>query len=127
MSYLAKKRWTGTFASLAAAYALVLHVVLSSFAMAAMSPAAAASGGEICISHVDAVLADADTGKVKGKPVVRCPLCVGSHASAMPPGQQAVALLRFAIAVDRQALEPAGIRVAAATSTHPARGPPHVG
>lgn len=77
----------GMCAAGAAAYALVLNVILSSFLLAALSPAAAAAGYEICANSADLHAVRDDAGKTDKRTVVRCPICVGHHAgiALLPP------------------------------------------
>ena len=63
MTHVSRKRWFGAVASLAAAYALVLNVVLSSLLLAAISPTAQAAGFELCLTHPDLAASPDDTGK----------------------------------------------------------------
>ena len=124
LKYLMTKRRSGALASLVAAYALVLHVIISSFVLATVSPAGFAFGTEICISHPETGASDGATGKVPTKSIVRCPLCVGNHAPGVPPSEVVQTLIRFAIAVDVQAKLESVSYLEAAHSSHQARAPP---
>ncbi len=122
MKQHSRRRWFGTVASLAAAYALVLNVVLSSLLLAAVSPAAYAAGFEICAVNPD----HGDTGKSPGQVAVHCPVCVFSHAPGAPPQPTLFAVSRIAILIEPDfAREPAIVARLAATD-HQARGPPRL-
>lgn len=126
MKHLMAKRRSGALASLVAAYALVLHVIVSSFVLATVSPAAFASGTEICVSHLETVAPDGATGKVPAKSVVRCPLCVGNHAAGVLPSDVVLTALRFAVALDLQTKVETASVIEAPYSSHQARAPPHL-
>lgn len=125
LKYMMTKRRTGALASLVAAYALVLHVIISSFMLATVS-AAFAAGGEICVSHPETTTSDGPIGKVPGKSVVRCPLCVGNHAPGVPPSDVALSVVRFAVAIDLQARLETATALEAPYSSHQARAPPRL-
>ena len=90
LKYSLHKRLIGSVASLAAAYALVLNVVLSSMLLASLSPTALAAGTEICaasavygIAHDNAGQSDAD--QAPGAVAAHCPVCVFAHLPGTPP------------------------------------------
>jgi hypothetical protein len=120
------KRRTGALASFVAAYALVLHVIISSFVLATVSPASFAAADEICFSHPETISPDGATGKVPGKSVFRCPLCVGNHAPGVPPSDVVLSLVRFAVALDLRAKLETVTGLEAPHSSHLARAPPHL-
>lgn len=126
MKHIVTKRRTGAMASLVAAYALVLHVIISSFVLATVSPAAFAAGAEICVSHPETISSDGANGKASGKSVVRCPLCIGNHAPGVPPSDVVLTLVRFAVALDLQAALEATSVLSAPYSNHQARAPPRL-
>jgi hypothetical protein len=126
VTHVSRKRWFGGVASLAAAYALVLNIILSSMLLASISPADAAAGYQICHNNPDLAAAQDDAGKTTGKPTAHCPLCTGSHAPGAPPAQAIFVATRVAIAI---VLEPAPDDTVVAhviTSDHRARAPPHL-
>jgi hypothetical protein len=111
---------------LAAAYALVLNVVLSSLLLAAISPTAQAAGFELCLTHPDLAASPDDTGKTSGAPAVHCPVCVGTHAPGAPPASATFLVSRIAIAIAPVAALDDRIVAEAATSDHRARAPPRL-
>jgi hypothetical protein len=111
---------------LAAAYVLVLNVVLSSLLLAAISPADAAAGYQICHNNPDGTATTDDAGKTSGKPVAHCPLCTGSHAPGAPQAQTAFIATRIAVAIALVAAPDDSFVAAPATSDHRARAPPHL-
>jgi hypothetical protein len=111
---------------LAAAYALVLNVVLSSMLLAAISPADAAAGYQICHNNPDGTVAPDDAGKTTGKPAAHCPLCTGSHAPGAPPAQTIFITTRIALAIAPVAAPDDTVVAAPATSDHRARAPPRL-
>ena len=122
MKQHSRRRWFGTVASLAAAYALVLNVVLSSLLLASVSPAARAAGFEICVVNPD----HNDAGKASGQVAVHCPVCVFSHAPGAPPQPTLFAVARVAVALAPDfSREPAIVARLAATD-HQARAPPQL-
>ena len=114
------RRWFGTVASLAAAYALVLNVVLSSLLLASVSPAAYAAGLEICAVSPD----HNDSGKSSGQVAVHCPVCVFSHAPGAPPQPTLFAVSRIAIAISPAFAHEAAIVARLVATDHQARAPP---
>jgi hypothetical protein len=126
VAHISRKRWFGAVASLAAAYALVLNVVLSSLLLAAISPADAAAGYQICRNNPDSTVAPDDAGKTTGKPAAHCPLCTGSHAPGTPPVQTVFIATRMAIAIAPTAVLNDTFIAVPATSDHRARAPPRL-
>ena len=122
MKQHSRKRWFGTVASLAAAYALVLNVVLSSLLLAAVSPAAYATGFEICAVNPD----HGDTGKGTGQVAVHCPVCVFSHAPGAPPQPTLFLTSRIAIAIAPTVAREAAVVARLAATDHQARAPPEL-
>jgi hypothetical protein len=117
-----RRRWFGTVASLAAAYALVLNVVLSSLLLASVSPAAYAAGFEICAVNPD----HGDAGKTSGQAMVHCPVCVFSHAPGAPPQPTIFHTVRLAITVAPTIAREAAIVARLAATDHQARAPPEL-
>jgi hypothetical protein len=126
VTHVSRKRWFGAVASLAAAYALVLNVVLSSLLLAAISPTAQAAGFELCLTHPDLAASPDDAGKTSGAPAVHCPICVGTHAPGAPPASATFLVSRIAIAIAPVAALDDRIVATAATSDHRARAPPRL-
>ncbi|MET0970578.1 MAG: DUF2946 family protein [Tardiphaga sp.] len=129
MTHLSRKRWFGAVASLAAAYALVLNVVLSGMLLAAMSPTAIAAGYLICHNNPDlAAQTDdgRDTSKDTGKPAVHCPVCLGSHAPGAPPEVVAFDTMRIAIVRAPEVAADAAPISAFAPADHRVRAPPRL-
>lgn len=126
MANISRKRWFGAVASLAAAYVLVLNVVLSSLLLAAISPADAATGYQICHNNPDGIATPDDAGKTTGKPAAHCPLCTGSHAPGAPPAQTVFIATRIALAIALIATPDDAFVAAPATSDHRARAPPRL-
>jgi hypothetical protein len=126
LKHLSRKRFVGAVASFVAAYALALNVVLSSMLLAAVSPAAAAAGFEICANNPDLAAAHDDAGKSTGKAVVHCPICVGNHAAGVLPPTGPSFAVRIAV-TSPPAFTPGGsVATRAATSSHQARAPPRL-
>ena len=121
-----RKRRFGTVASLAAAYALVLNVILSSLLLASVSPAAYAAGFEICANNPDLAAAHEDAGKTTGKPSVHCPVCVAHHAAGAPSSPAALLASRIAIVVARLAAPDDAHAAHRASADHQARAPPRL-
>jgi ABC-type dipeptide/oligopeptide/nickel transport system permease subunit len=126
VAHISRKRWFGAVASLAAAYVLVLNVVLSSLLLAAISPADAAAGYQICHNNPDGTVAPDDAGKTTGKPAAHCPLCTGSHASGAPPAQTVFIATRIALTIAPIAVADDTFITAPANSDHRARAPPRL-
>ena len=80
------RRQVGRVAAFAAAYALVVNVILSSLLGAGISPAAAEAGRILCINSMDADAGHGDAGKSGRGGTIHCPLCIGHHVTgALPP------------------------------------------
>ncbi|NVN87086.1 MAG: hypothetical protein HXX15_13475 [Rhodopseudomonas sp.] len=126
MGLFSRKRRIGTAAAFAAAYALVLNVILSSALLASLSPPAFAAAHEFCLNGGDATAALDDAGKPAKSATVRCPICVGNHvAGALPPAQP-VLLGRVAIAVAPQPTFETPRVAPDPTHDHQPRGPPRL-
>ena len=115
-----RKSLFGTVASMAAAYALVLNVILSSLLLASVSPSLYAAGFEICAVNPD----HGDAGKSPGQVAVHCPVCVFSHAPGAPPQPTQFAVSRIAIAISPAFAHEAAIVARLAATDHQARAPP---
>lgn len=120
MGQFARKRRIAWLAAFAAAYALVLNVLLSSAVLAAQ-PVQWFAGHEFCLSDQSA----APTDPTKTKPAaIHCPLCIGHHVSAAPPPVAPAVAVRLAFGI---AYDPPRDRPFVAfrqTHDHQARGPP---
>jgi len=117
-----RRRWFGTVASLAAAYALVLNVVLSSLLLASVSPAAYAAGFEICAVNPD----HGDAGQGSGQVAVHCPVCVFSHAPGAPPQPTLFLTSRIAVTVAPSFSRESAVVARLAATDHQARAPPRL-
>lgn len=127
MTHISRKRWFGAVASLAAAYALVLNVVLSSMLLAALSPTAIAAGFEICHNNPDlAAQQDDGSDKSTGQAAVHCPICVGHHAPGAPPEAIAFSISRIAVARAPAMAANAAPIALFAPRDHRARAPPRL-
>jgi hypothetical protein len=126
LKHSSRKRFFGAVASLAAAYALVLNVVLSSMLLAAMSPTAMAAGFEICANNPDFAAAHDDAGKQSGKPALHCPVCVGHHAPAAPPSPVAWLVSRVAVTIAPAFAPDIAFVAHPAHTSHQARAPPRL-
>lgn len=126
MTHVLRKRRFGAVASLAAAYALVLNVILSSMLLAAVSPAEAAAGFQICHNNPDLAAAQDDAGKNTGQPPAHCPLCVGNHAPGAPPALDVVFASRAATVLATAVVRDDTVAAHVITSDHRARAPPQL-
>jgi hypothetical protein len=126
VGHIARKRRIGTAAAFAAAYALVLNVILSSALLASLSPTAFAAAHELCINGGDAAAAQNDAGKTGKAPTIRCPICVGNHASgALPPAVPPL-VTRVAVAVSDRPVFDAICVACDPAHDHQPRGPPRL-
>jgi hypothetical protein len=126
VTYGSRKRWFGAVASMAAVYALVLNVVLSSLVLASISPAAQAAGFELCLAHPDQAASPDDNSGPTRAPMVHCPVCVGTHAPGAPPTIAAFHVSRIAVAIVPVAAPDERIVAEPANSDHRARAPPQL-
>ena len=122
MKQHSRRRWFGTVASIAAAYALVLNVMLSSLLLASVSPAAYAAGLEICAVNPD----HGDAGKSSGQTALHCPVCVFSHAPGAPPQPTEFLTSRIAITIAPTVAREAAVIARLAATDHQARAPPRL-
>ena len=122
MKQHSRRRWFGTVASLAAAYALVLNVILSSLLLASVSPALYAAGFEICAVNPD----HGDAGKSPGQVAVHCPVCVFAHAPGAPPQPTEFLTSRIAITIAPTVAREAAVIARLAATDHQARAPPRL-
>ncbi|WP_315833001.1 DUF2946 family protein [Bradyrhizobium prioriisuperbiae] len=90
------KRILGMCAAGAAAYALVLNVILSSILLATLSPTAVAAGYELCANSADIRAVRDDAGKTEKRAIVHCPLCIGHHAGIALSSPSPISLERIA-------------------------------
>ena len=116
------RRRFGTVASLAAAYALVLNVILSSLLLASVSPALYAAGFEICAVNPD----HGDAGKSPGQVAVHCPVCVFAHAPGAPPQPTEFLTTRIAISIAPTIAREAAVIARLAATDHQARASPRL-
>jgi hypothetical protein len=121
------KRLAGVWASLVAAYALVLNVVLSGVLLAPVSPATFEAGFSICVNSSDSTVIHDDSGKTTGKSVARCPLCLGHQGSILPPIPTTTTEVRFAVAIDLDTSFEDAFVGNVTTSAPRARAPPRFG
>jgi hypothetical protein len=121
-----RKKTLGIAASWLAAYALVLNVILSSALLASLSPTAFAAAHELCVNGGDAAAAQDDAGKAGKSATIRCPICVGNHASGALPPDVALLVSRVAVAAPDQPLVVAAIVACDPTHDHQPRGPPQL-
>lgn len=107
-------------AAFAAAYALVLNVLLSS-ALLAAQPVQWSVVHEFCLSGETA----APTEPGKAKPAaIHCPLCIGHHVSAAPPPVAPAVAIRLAFGVTYDPPRDTPFVAFRQTRDHQARGPP---
>lgn len=125
MTHGSRKRWFGAVASLAAVYALVLNVVLSSLVLASIPPAAQAAALELCLTHPDLAASPDGSGKTTA-PAVHCPICVGTHAPGAPPSVATISISRVALTIAPIATPDDRIVAERASSDHRARAPPQL-
>lgn len=120
-------RRIGRLAALAAAYALVLNVMMAGVLQAAISPLKAAAGHELCLgSAVAAAAAEPDGTNDAGTPLVHCPLCLSNAAVAdLAPPPPALAI-RIALRVLLEPAPAAHLAPRLAVDDHQPRGPPHL-
>ncbi len=128
MKHASRKRGIGIGAAWIAAYALVLNVILSSFFLATLTPAAFAAGLDtICVNSADIGALGDDGGKHDKKASIHCPICVGNHAaSALPPPSCPALTIRSARPASLALAFEAPFVELARTSDHQARGPPRL-
>jgi len=112
-------------ASWAAAYALVLNVILASALLAAQPPLQSSAVHQFCLASNDADAAAAPGEPGKAKPTaLHCPLCIGQHVSAAPPpiAPSLAIRLAFGIAYDPPRVTP--FVALTQSRDHQPRGPP---
>ena len=121
--FTSRIRAIGRFAALAAAYALVFNVMLTSAVLATISPLKADALHELCLNGSSAA-PDADGNTGDSKPIVRCPLCVaGAVAIDVPPPSPALAI-RIALQITFEPIQDGDGAPLFAASDHQPRGPP---
>jgi hypothetical protein len=121
-----RKRMIGVWASWAAAYALVINVVLSSAFLATLPPVAPAAGHEICFASVALGAPNNDAGQPIKKSAFHCPICVGNHIAAAPPPSASALHIRVAIAIAPDFALSTGFIARAHAQDHQARAPPRL-
>jgi DUF2946 family protein len=124
VKFFSDKRSIGMWTAWAAAYALVLNVILSSAFLAALSPTTVAAGYELCADSTDAQIVRDDAGKTDKRAAIHCPICVGSHAGAALPPPGALSFERSAITAPLTFAFTARSATLSRTYDHQARGPP---
>jgi hypothetical protein len=120
-----RKRGIGVWTSWAAAYALVINVILSS-ALLATLPVTPAAGHEICLASVDLGAPRNDAGQPIKKSAFHCPICVGNHIAAAPPPSASALHIRVANAIAPDFAVSAGFIARAHAQDHQARAPPRL-
>lgn len=124
MRRFALKRTVGKVAALAAAYALVLNVILSSLLIASISPTAAAAGQILCVNSTSADAARDDAGKGGQGRTIHCPLCVAHHVTgALPPPEISLGRVSVVSVVTVRAFE-ARLVARVRSHDHQSRAPP---
>ncbi len=125
MIFTPRIKGIGRFAALAATYALVFNVMLTSALLATISPLKFNALHELCLNGSSAA-PGADGTDGNAKPIIRCPLCMSGIAAIDLPPQSPALAIRIALRIP---FEPArqqdGVAVFAA-SDHQPRGPPHL-
>lgn len=126
MTFTSRIKSMSRFAALAAAYALVFNVMLTSALLAAVSPLKLNAIHELCLNGTSTG-PSADGSGDTGKPIIHCPLCLsGVAATADQPPQSPALAIRIAL---RIRFEPASLHHIVprfATDDHQPRGPPHL-
>lgn len=117
-------RRIGRLAALAAAYTLVLNVMMAGVLQAAVSPLKATSSHELCLGSASSA-AEADGTNDAGTPIVHCPLCISNAAVAdLAPPSPALAV-RIALRVLIEPAPAAHVTPRLSVNDHQPRGPPH--
>jgi hypothetical protein len=112
----------GIGAAWVAVYALALNVILSSALHAAVSPLNFAAQHVLCANSAEIGVVRDDAGKADKKSA-GCPLCVGTHASALPPPASPTVARRPSQTATVMALDSVLVALAR-ISDQRARGPP---
>jgi hypothetical protein len=117
-------RWAiARVAAFAAAYALVLNVILASTLLAAQSPVQRQAGHELCLASSSDAATPVEPGKAK--PVaIHCPLCIGQHVSAAPPPMAPSVAIRLAFGFAYDPPRVAPFVALTPSHDHQPRGPP---
>lgn len=123
MGKIPKMRAIALVAIWAAAYALVLNVIIASTLLAAQSPVQLLAGDQLCLATTDHQAAPVEPGKAKPT-AIHCPLCIGQHvAAAPPPVAPSIAIrLAFGVAYDPPRVTP--FVALTQSRDHQPRGPP---
>lgn len=118
-------RRIGRLAALAAAYALVLNVMMAGVLQAAVSPLKAAAGHELCLGSA-AAAAEPDGTNDAGTRLVHCPLCLSNAAAADLASPPPALAIRIALRVLLEPAPAAHLAPRLAVDDHQPRGPPHL-
>lgn len=125
MVFTSRIKRFGRFAALAAVYALVFNVMLTSALLATVSPAKLDAIHELCLNGSPGVPSE-DGNSDPGKPIIRCPLCIsGVTAIDLPPQPPALAI-RIALHAEFEPAQPDAIATPLVSADHQPRGPPHL-
>lgn len=123
MIFTSRIKRIGRYAAWAAAYALVLNVMMTGVLQAAVSPLKAAAGHELCLSSASAPV-ETDGTNDAGTPIVHCPLCLANAAVAdLAPPPPALAI-RIALRVLLEPAPAAHLAPRLSVNDHQPRGPP---
>lgn len=119
-----QKRAFALVASWAAAYALVLNVILAS-ALLAAQPLQSQAVHQFCFASSDANAAAAPAEPGKAKPAaIQCPLCIGQHISAAPPPTPPSLAIRLAFGIVYDPPRVTPFVALTQSRDHQPRGPP---
>jgi hypothetical protein len=125
VQHIWRNRTIGVWTSWAAAYALVLNVVLSSAFLATLPPIASAARHEICFAGTE-LGAPNDAGQPIKKAAFHCPICVANHIAAAPPPSAFALHSRVAVVVAPEFSPSAGLVARINAQNHQARAPPRL-
>ncbi|MES2751890.1 MAG: DUF2946 family protein [Pseudomonadota bacterium] len=117
----------GHFTAWAAAYALVFNVMLTSAALATVSPYKLSALHELCLSggNLGGGSTTPDVDGSTTKSISHCPLCVSTAMTADLPPQPPALAIRIALHALFEPARQDHIVARFAASDHQPRGPPH--
>jgi hypothetical protein len=121
--FTSRIRTIGRFAALAAVYALVLNVVLTSAVLATISPLKANAFHELCLNGSSAA-PDANGQTDDSKPIIRCPLCTAGAIAMDVPSPSPALAIRIALQIKFEPARHGDGAPLFAASDHQPRGPP---
>jgi hypothetical protein len=101
-------------------------VLLVSALLAAVSPAAVATGHQFCLNSADLRTPRGDAGQPVKKPALHCPICVGNHLVAVPPPAASGLHLRVAVVIAPVFPPGADLVAPDKSRSHQARAPPRL-